>query len=484
MKAYCLKKAHENLPILTENLILPQVEQRVLTKGDVVTIDLGDHYVGYFSFVMDYVDFYIDAPIKLCVKFAESKDELEADFAAYKGKLCASWLQEEIVNLDATGEFRMPRRYAARYIRITVLQTPKKFTLSHFAFRAVTSADQSALQEKKIDDPLLAHIDSVATKTLKNCMQRVFEDGPKRDRRLWTGDFYLEALANSRTFANFALVRRCLYLFAASDKNAHGFFPGFVFENPVFASGIWFLEDYALLYAVTLCDYYEETKDEATFWELYPVAKSQIDAAIQTLDESGRITIPNGCDAFIDWCPGLHKRVSLHGVFLFALKTFSSLLVKLAHTDAAYYTAQYEAAKMAALALFYDKEKTMVVSEIDHGQYSVHATVWMILGGVLEGEAAKQALLAVLASKDSVKPFTPYMHHYVVAAFVSLSLWEEAFAYIKTVWGGMLLRGVDTFPEVYLPSEPGFSPYGDAMINSMCHAWSCTPSYFIRSYDT
>ena len=42
----------------------------------------------------------------------------------------------------------------------------------------------------------------IAVNTLKNCMQRVFEDGPKRDRRLWIGDLRLEALANYYTFEN------------------------------------------------------------------------------------------------------------------------------------------------------------------------------------------------------------------------------------------------------------------------------------------
>lgn len=32
-------------------------------------------------------------------------------------------------------------------------------------------------------------------KTLADCMQDVFEDGPKRDRRLWLGDLRLQALA-------------------------------------------------------------------------------------------------------------------------------------------------------------------------------------------------------------------------------------------------------------------------------------------------
>jgi alpha-L-rhamnosidase len=41
--------------------------------------------------------------------------------------------------------------------------------------------------------------------------------------------------------------------------------------------------------------------------------------------------------------------------------------------------------------------------------------------------------------------------------------------------------GADTFWEVYDPAQPLSSPYGDIHINSFCHAWSCTPSYFLRS---
>ena len=34
-----------------------------------------------------------------------------------------------------------------------------------------------------------------------------------------------------------------------------------------------------------------------------------------------------------------------------------------------------------------------------------------------------------------------------------------------------------------MTKNPEFSPYRDRMVNSMCHAWSCTPSYFIRKYN-
>ena len=91
-------------------------------------------------------------------------------------------------------------------------------------------------------------------------------------------------------------------------------------------------------------------------------------------------------------------------------------------------------------------------------------------------------MLDSLNSYDSVKPFTPYMHHYVVEAMVKLNLLKEAEEYIKKYWNGMVELGADTFYEAYVPENPEFSPYKDRKINSMCHAWSCTPAYFIRKY--
>ena len=106
----------------------------------------------------------------------------------------------------------------------------------------------------------------------------------------------------------------------------------------------------------------------------------------------------------------------------------------------------------------------------------------MVLGGVVEGEEAKCILKEVISAPDSVKPFTPYMHHYTVDALIKAGLMQEAEKYIRNIWGGMVKLGADTFFEVYVPSDPDFSPYGDRKENSMCHAWSCTATYFIRKY--
>lgn len=95
-------------------------------------------------------------------------------------------------------------------------------------------------------------------------------------------------------------------------------------------------------------------------------------------------------------------------------------------------------------------------------------------------QKAQNLLKSILNNKDAKQPFTPYMWHYVLEAMFKIGLNDLAVCTIKEFWGGMINSGADTFYEVYVPSDPEFSPYGDRMNNSLCHAWSCSPAYFIR----
>lgn len=481
MRDYYLKKADENLPALQTTVIRPEVEDRPLSNGDTIVIDLGNHYVGYLSFKLWHAGWYNDAPARLEFHFCETARELEDDWGDYHGSLCRSWLQDEIVNLDFPGVHRLPRRYAARYVSIKVLCTSQPITLTEFAFEAVSSADMSALKPYDTRDEELAAIDRVAVHTLRNCMQRVFEDGPKRDRRLWIGDLRLEALANYYTFGDAALTKRCLYLFGAAETNPYGLMPGYVYENPIFVSGYWHILDYGFMFVNTLCDLYGHTGDEETFRDLYAVAKRILDSAEENKDSQGLIDHTCG-DWFIDWCPGLHKAAALEGVYLYTLDRWSQTLEALGDPAAAVYRQRLEEGRAAARRHLYDEEKKAFINARDEYQYSVHAAAWMVLGGVVEGEEAGEVLLQVIRDGDSVKPFTPYMHHYAVDALFCVGARREAEQYIRRIWGGMVRAGADTFFEAYVPEDPDFSPYGDRKMNSMCHAWSCTATYFIRRY--
>ena len=65
---------------------------------------------------------------------------------------------------------------------------------------------------------------------------------------------------------------------------------------------------------------------------------------------------------------------------------------------------------------------------------------------------------------------------------IKLGLRDDALAYLKAYWGSMIAHGADTFWEAYDPKKPTLAPYADPLMNSFCHAWSCSPSYFIRKY--
>ena len=92
---------------------------------------------------------------------------------------------------------QVPRRHAFRYIRIDVLAVSARFgvKLEQVTAHAVSSAPrdnpvalsftnrgQEFSQEKK---SVLRQIDQAALLTLRNCMHTVYEDGPRRDMRLW-----------------------------------------------------------------------------------------------------------------------------------------------------------------------------------------------------------------------------------------------------------------------------------------------------------
>ena len=477
-----LTRAQENYPPMYYREIRPMPQGIVNKKDFAFVLDLGNHYVGKFSFSLDNIDDFISAPVRLTFRFAEDLQKLDADLDSYHGRLSVNWLQEETVYVDHPQTVRLERRYTCRYIKITVRDARRPIKLYNFCFTASSSAEMAALKPVAIDDPMLQKMDYIGAYTLKECMQTFFEDGPKRDRRMWTGDLRLQALANYYTFDRREVVKRSMYLFAAGDYDALGFLPAYIYETPYYFSGRDHIADYAMFFVCTVCDYFEHTGDRETLDELLPVCKEQMRAFENVLDERGIVKNQPGWFAFIDWCEGLEKMTALQGVYLYTLELFMKTLEAIGDTDAKAYEEQLAKIRKASKEHLFDAATGTFVNADDKFDKSVHSQVWMILGGVVDGEEGKKALYAMLNDPEARQPFTPYMQHYVVEAMLRLGLREEAKAYMTRFWGGMVEAGVDTFHEAYVPGDPDFSPYGDHLVDSLCHAWSCTPTYLIRRF--
>src|SRR5690606_15739859 len=127
-----------------------------------------------------------DAPAHLRFTFGETLCEIAEPFSEYEGWLSSSWLQQHDEYIDVIpSTIQLSRRYCFRYLKITVVSLSPKYQLrlTDVTFETVSSAPEThpACDTR---DAQLRRIDEISVLTLRNCMQEVFEDGPKRDRRL------------------------------------------------------------------------------------------------------------------------------------------------------------------------------------------------------------------------------------------------------------------------------------------------------------
>lgn len=452
-----------------------------------IILDLGDHYTGYLTLKVNHTGMPADAPVRLKLTFAELPAEVMTPFDPYKGGLSRAWLQDEVVTImRLPEEVRIPRRLACRYVKIEVLaQSYFDFVIEDFSFDAVTSATGEPMELSAECDPMIHRINEVGLKTLAECMQTVYEDGPKRDQRLWIGDLYLEALANAYSYRNHTLTKRCLYLLAAlADED--GYLHATVYEYPTPMPQInQHVHDYSLLYGVALLEYLKETGDRQTAEDLWSVVEYQVEFA-RTYLKDGIYDVnkqPTWWLVF-DWKDDLNRATPMQGLMTFCIAKSLELAEMLGYEDRATvkeWSKVLDQMRRASKSKLYDKQRGVMLSG-EQGQVSYLSQAWMTLSDTFSRKEAQRAMRYVLENEDTCYPGSPYAYHYIIEALLHCGMETEARELMLKYWGGMIQKGADTFWEVYDPKDDKRSPYGAHVVNSACHAWSCTPVYFINKY--
>ena len=189
----------------------------------------------------------------------------------------------------------MPRRYAFRYVKVEVIDTSPNFGVRFFDTHAIalsSAANRTRAAARPPPPAWVKRVDEVSRATLRDCMQTTFEDGPRRDQRLWIGDLRLQARASYVTFPNHALVKRCLYLFAGLPRESDGLLPACVFEKPTPSTTGTFIVDYAALYCAIVLEYARASKDLAAARELWPVAYRQLEILLANVDNQRPLPAP------------------------------------------------------------------------------------------------------------------------------------------------------------------------------------------------
>ena len=497
-----LKKADELMPKLIKRGILPkdsvrailggtektltlsQLEATALTKGDTIYLDFGEHLVGYFGIDLKTADVPADAPAYLRIKFAEQTEEFLENCADYNGQLSSSWLQEEKIHIDEIpSRLDMPRRYAFRYVEIEVLDTSPCYKLSLFGAKAmaVSCGDLDMVEKFPLADSELEEIERLSLITMRECMQEVVEDGPKRDRRLWIGDLRLAAMINGSTFKNNDIIKRCIYLFAALRVN-RGRVGACLYVKPEYAVGDVALFDYSLFFVSCLYDYYMSTGDKEILAELWDVAYRQIELSCERLGENDVVEDSDDWWSFIDWNDDLNKQAPSQAVFIYTVKQAICIAKELGDNEKLSELEKLcDRLTFASRKHLWDEEKGFFVSGAKR-QVSWATQVWFILAGVTDKEESRRLVEKLNSEKPEVGMVTPYMYHHYVEALFECGMKDEALGVIREYWGEMVKDGANAFYEIYNPKDKAFSPYGSKAINSYCHAWSATPVYLFRKY--
>lgn len=456
-----------------------------------VVVDFGEHLVGNVSFKIKDIGPMQDAVLRFKVTFGEVPSDLGLPVEPYTGSLSRGWMQDFQCDVSYDGCYTFNRRITARYMKIEAVGTSiySDFCFDNITFEATTSAGKSKAQLASTTPQIFKDIARVSENTLKDCMQGVFEDGPKRDQRLWMGDLYLEALANTASFKEYNVTKRCLYLLAGLANPDNGLLYSNMVEYPKPHAQQTFFVDYALSYILTLNDYLKATGDTETARDLWPVVKNQINTILANAIDKNHLYSNTGYQfkgmmvsiVFFDWAPvTLDNHAAIQGLLAHSIDCAYNIAKVIGKTDdVKAYPATAKQLRKAGYKTYWDAKKQIVVSGKER-QESYTATSWAVLGNLIKGNEAQKAIRNVMQSTTAIKPGTPYANHFLVAAMLHCGMNSEAKKYVEDYWGGMVRLGADTFWEYYVPDNHLFSSYnGYTLLNSYCHAWSCTPIYFI-----
>ncbi len=459
-----------------------------------VVVDFGRHLVGNVSFKIKDIGPMQDAVLRIKVTIGEVPSDLALPVEPYTGSLSRGWLQDFQCDVSNDGTYTFSRRITARYMKIEAVGTSiySDFCFDNITFCATTSAGEAKTSLASSTPQIFKDISRVSENTLRDCMQGVFEDGPKRDQRLWLGDLYLQALANTATFKEYNLTKRCLYLFAGLANPDNGLVYSNLVEYPQPHAQKTFFVDYALSYMLTLSDYYDATGDKETALELWPVANRQIQAVLSEGFGKGLVYSDTGHQydgmlvsmVFFDWAPvTLDTHAAMQGYMSYILGRAVSFAKKIGKDDdVKSYSSVIKSIKAAGRKAYWNAKSKVIVSG-ENRQASYIGTAWAVLGNLISSKEAKAAIANVMSDKNAVRPGTPFATHFLVSAMLHCGMYEEARSYVDSYWGGMVRLGADTFWEYYVPDNQMFSSYnGYTLLNSYCHAWSCTPVYFIVNY--
>lgn len=380
-------------------------------------------------------------------------------------------------------------RRAFRYVQLSFRDLDRPVKLDSVSIKRVGYPVEQ-ISSFECSDDLLNKIWQAGVYTLSICMQDQYEDCPLREHGQYPGDVRVEALMNYYCFNDSKLVAKALWQFVQCQR-----------ENGLF-NALWpsstnhILPDYNLVWVLILHDYYLYTGDADLVDRLYENMRLLMEDWLHSQEsEHGLLTWEPNLDVpnhewwlFIDHMPlDKHGEVAAYSAFYYqALRDASKLAAAVGkNDDAVLWHRRAEQVRDAFNQQFWSDDLGAYVDCNVNGKMSetvsVQTNTLAVIFGLADSRKCKhiakvfREFIPETDEKQIVQSSGPYFDFYVLQAMAKLGMTNQALERIRSCWGGMLSRGATTWWETFDPN------WKDYMLcpNSLCHAWSGAPTYFL-----
>lgn len=390
-----------------------------------------------------------------------------------------------------------PGRRAFRFVNL-IVHGPGTLNLRR-AEMMLEHAPVTARGTFRCSDDLLNQAWAISRRTLRLCMQGFYEDGIKRDGMLWIGDYRVEFLCAYPLFADTALARRSLELFARC-RHANGSLSavalhagGHMWPRIPWPANLdqpgglhdWVLDNYCADFVAGVWEYVLHTGDTALAVELAPVVRGVIDFLAQvdlTQTTPGRTFITDNQPDDKDWWG---SRSALAYQLAAAFLAAARLASLLGDPTLATRCRELAAARIREAATRFGDPARAAARDDLPGRPSAtrswHAHAAAFLADALTPAELRAIYPALQADATVRRPMAGFMEFYLLQAWLRAGLVNEALAELRSYYGQMLRNGATTTWELVDRREPGIDHIQPAG-RSHCHGWSAGPAHFLPAY--
>ena len=464
----CYNLCGLNEPYILEKRPIPQMQTypekpflKDLEEKNTVELDAGKYTTAKVRFVLKAKP---GAVVK--ITYAECRLTPDGKGGGYKnmrdepGGILTGVCDE--VEVCGETEF-MPFWYRAfRFIR---LESESVFEVSYAGYSEYFYP-MNDTAKFRCSDPVLNKMWDVSINTVRCCMHEIYVDCPYYEQQQYDMDSALEALFTYRFTSDTRMQKKCITDMANSQ------IPDGMIQANYPSTSIQVIPDFSLFFIFMVRDYMMYTDDKKFVTSVTGYIDRVLEGFRSYEDERGLFgTTPYW--PFVDWVPGWPGGVPAGG--LTEPLTVSNLMYAAALNAAAEicdycgksgaasdYRKRAERQNALTVKYCYDTEKGLFRNTPERSEYSEHTTLWAVLSGAFEGDAAYDLMQRTIDA--DVDRCTFSMNHYMFRALEKSGHYDHADRVLDG-WRKMLDMNCTTWCEN--PDSP----------RSECHGWSSAPAY-------